>query len=187
MELYHYGRKGMKWGQHIYGKERIIKRKSKTNLEDHRKIYKALTKQSKRFLTGRAEKEEPPKTMFDDVLGYKDNVLGYKKDVYAQRLYKIGKTPVAVCDAWYMGYNKKHDLSISIMTNPNYARKGYASAVIKDLIGSAVLDTKIKDIYWFADVNNTASNNLAKKQGFKYIQTQTYDNGVAMNMYKYKR
>lgn len=177
MELYHYGRKGMKWGQHIYGKERIIKRKSKTNLEDHRKIYKSLTKQGKRFISGSTEKEEPPKTLFD-------NVLGYKEDVYAQRLYKIGKTPVAVCDAWYMDYNKKHDLNIAIMTNPNYARKGYASAVIKDLIGSAVLDTKIKDIYWFADVNNTASNNLAKKQGFKYIQT--YDNGT-MNMYKYKR
>lgn len=176
-ELYHYGRKGMKWGQHIYGKERIIKRKSKTNFEDHRKIYKALTKQGKRFISGSTEKEEPPKTLFD-------NELGYKEDVYAQRLYKIGKTPVAVCDAWYMDYNKKHDLNISIMANPNYARKGYASAVIKDLIGSAVLDTKIKDIYWFADVNNTASNNLAKKQGFKYIQT--YDNGT-MNMYKYKR
>lgn len=178
-ELYHYGRKGMKWGQHIYGKERIIKRKSKTNMEDHRRIYKALTKQGKRFISGRSEQEEPPKTIFDDMLDYKENV-------YAQRLYKIGKTPVAVCDAWYMeDRNKINDLTISIMTNPKYARKGYASAVIKDLIGSAILDTKIKDLYWFADVNNAASNNLAKKQGFEYIKT--YDNGTLLNMYKYKR
>lgn len=176
-ELYHYGRKGMKWGQHIYGEERIIKRKSKTNFEDHRKIYKALTKQGKRFISGRTEQEEPPKTIFDDLLDYKENV-------YAQRLYKIGKTPVAVCDAWYMDYNKIHDLSVSIMTNPKYERKGYASAVIKDLIDSAILDTKIKDVYWFADANNAASNNLAKKQGFELHKTIV--NGT-MNMYKYKR
>lgn len=177
-ELYHYGRKGMKWGQHIYGKERIIKRKSKTNFEDHEKIYSSLTKIGKNYISGE------PKTSSKTPEKFFERELGYNLDVYKQRLYKIGKTPVAVCDAWYMDYNKKHDLNISIMTNPNYARKGYASAVIKDLIGSAVLDTKIKDIYWFADVNNTASNNLAKKQGFKYIQT--YDNGT-LNMYKYKR
>lgn len=177
MELYHYGRKGMKWGQHIYGKERIIKRKSKTNMEDHERIYKALTKQGKRFISGNTEKEEPPKTFFD-------NVLGYKKGVYAQRLYKIGKTPVAVCDAWCMDYNKKHDLNVSIMTNPNYTRKGYASAVMKDLIGSAVLDTKIKDLYWFADIKNTASNNLAKKHRFEFQKTVADD---TINMYKYKR
>lgn len=173
-ELYHYGRKGMKWGQHIYGKERIIKRKSKTNEEDHERIYKALTKQGKRFIGGNTEKEEPPKTFFDDV-------IDYKEDLYAQRLYKIGKTPVAACDAWY--YNKKHDLNISIMTNPKYTRKGYASAVIKDLLGSAVLDTKIKDLYWFADVNNAPSNNLAKKHGFEFQKTVDDD----VNIYKYKR
>lgn len=175
-ELYHYGRKGMKWGQHIYGEERIIKRKSKTNLEDHRKIYKALTKQGKRFITGRTEQEEPPKTIFNDPLGYKEGV-------YAQRLYKIGKTPVAVCDAWYTEDNL-HDLSLSVMTNPKYERKGYASAVIKDLIDSAILDTKIEDIYWIADVNNAASNNLAKKQGFELLEAIV--NGT-MNLYKYKR
>lgn len=178
MELYHYGRKGMKWGQHIYGKERIIKRKSKTNMEDHEKIYSSLTKVGKNYISGE------PKSSSKTPEKFFEHELGYKADVYKQRLYKIGKTPVAVCDAWYMDYNKKHDLNISIMTNPNYARKGYASAVIKDLIGSAILDTKIKDLYWFADANNTASNDLAKKQGFEYIQT--YDNGT-LNMYKYKR
>lgn len=177
-ELYHYGRKGMKWGQHIYGKERIIKRKSKTNFEDHREIYKSLTKQGKRFISGRSEQEEPPKTIFDDM-------LDYKKNVYAQRLYKIGKTPVAVCDTWLMEDNKMRDITISIMTKPEYTHKGYASAVLKEMLKDVSLDTKIEDIYWFADVNNTASNNLAKKQGFEYVKT--YDNGASLNMYKYKR
>lgn len=40
--LMHYGRKGMKWGQHIYGKEQMVSRKSKRNFDDHETIFRSL-------------------------------------------------------------------------------------------------------------------------------------------------
>ena len=53
--LMHYGRKGMKWGQHIYGKERMVSRKSKRNFDDHETIFRSLNDSQRRFLTGTAD------------------------------------------------------------------------------------------------------------------------------------
>ena len=49
-ELYHYGRKGMKWGQHIFGKERSSgtkKRKKESGVVDAVKKMTANRKQKK--------------------------------------------------------------------------------------------------------------------------------------------
>lgn len=43
-ELYHYGRKGMKWGQHIFGEERSYQRKLKTRLKDYDSQHKDRSK-----------------------------------------------------------------------------------------------------------------------------------------------
>lgn len=60
-ELYHYGRKGMKWGQHIYGKvkQASTKRKRKKNLEKARaaKVQKAVKAKLE------AEQAKKPKTV----------------------------------------------------------------------------------------------------------------------------
>ena len=70
-ELYHYGRKGMKWGQHIFGKPRsgskgrvVAKKKS---LLDKAKEAKAA-KQKAKAEAAEAERKRQPQNMSDDEL-----------------------------------------------------------------------------------------------------------------------
>lgn len=178
-ELYHYGRKGMKWGQHIYGKERIIKRKSKTNFEDHEKIYNSLDSKQKKFLTGENNSRRYNET-YDD----------YKYGLYKQVIYKVGKTPVAFCDAW-LQQNKSVELAIA--TDKRYQGKGYGSKVLRTLLEDLKIDVgskKISDIVYAPEIENEASNKTAVKNGLTFAgvhKGQGHYDGLTYNVYKYKR
>lgn len=80
-ELYHYGRKGMKWGQHIFGKIRAAKtaHKRKQNLEKARQAKiekkKAADERKKKLEAGKI----PAKKMTNEELQERINRLDLEK------------------------------------------------------------------------------------------------------------
>ena len=68
-ELYHYGRKGMKWGQNIFGKKRSASKgrvivKKKKSLLDRAKEAQAAKKKAKEE-AAEAERKKDPRNMSD--------------------------------------------------------------------------------------------------------------------------
>lgn len=178
--LMHYGRKGMKWGQHIYGKERIVTKKSRRNMEDHEAIYKTLNKKQREFLNGGYH---DPRYFVE---GYPD----YKYAIYKQKLLKIGKTPMSFVDAWGGTKPENGEVILSIATNSKYQGKGYGSRILKEMVNDLKLDTKISEITYVADVNNKASNKMALANGFEFLKLDSYTvNGKKYtdNVYRYKK
>lgn len=57
---------------------------------------------------------------------------------------------------------------ISIAVSPEYRRKGIASSLARDAISHAKKDKDLFRIYWGLSINNTTSEELAKKLGFKF-------------------
>lgn len=57
---------------------------------------------------------------------------------------------------------------ISIAVSPEYRRKGIASSLARNVISHAKKDKDLFRIYWGLSINNTASEELAKKLGFKF-------------------
>lgn len=178
--LMHYGRKGMKWGQHIYGKERVVSKKSRRNMEDHEAIYKTLNKKQREFLTGG---QHDPRYF---VKGYPD----YKYSIYKQKLLKIGKTPMSFVDAWGRPTQKNGEVSLTIATNSKHQGKGYASRLLREMVNDLKLDTKVSEIIYLADVNNKASNKTALSVGLDFLEVINHEaNGVTdtYNVYHYKK
>lgn len=69
-ELYHYGRKGMKWGQNIFGKKRsgakgTVVAKKKKSILDKAKEAKEAKKKAK-AAASEAERKKDPRNMTDD-------------------------------------------------------------------------------------------------------------------------
>lgn len=73
-ELYHYGRKGMKWGQHIFGKPRsgakgtVVAKKKKSYFEKAKEAREAKKKAAAEAKSKAAEeaRKRDPKNMSDD-------------------------------------------------------------------------------------------------------------------------
>ena len=176
--LKHSGRKGMKWGQHIYGKERMVSRKSKRNFDDHENIYKSLSKKQREYLNGGPDYP----TYFVDHLDY--------YGLYKQKLLKIGKTPMSFVDAWGGKNPENGVVQLTIATNKQHQGRGYGGKALKAMMDDLKLDTKISEIQWFADVTNKNSNKTALSAGFELIDTITYaQNGAKYtdNIYRYKK
>lgn len=91
-ELYHYGRKGMKWGQHIFGKAKsyVVKRKKSKQLEKARdakaKKQKEAAERKKLVESGRLS----VKKMTDDEIRTKMERMQLEKD-YKKLLSETSK------------------------------------------------------------------------------------------------
>ena len=87
-ELYHYGRKGMKWGQHIFGKVtatagragRFIGNKIKTSAIDARNTYRYRRDRKKYQKELKTLRKKPFKSLTDDELKKAIERLNLEKD-----------------------------------------------------------------------------------------------------------
>lgn len=87
-ELYHYGRKGMKWGQHIFGKVtatagragRFIGNKIKTGARDARNTYRLKRDKKKYQKELDALRKKPFKRLTDDELNKAIERLNLEKE-----------------------------------------------------------------------------------------------------------
>lgn len=175
-ELYHYGRKGMKWGQHIYGNTSYSHRDAKA-VND---IYETLSLDEKRKLNGGdapakfTTQEEYSKTLASFILKHKD-------------------TPVSAFDVWSEADDKgnyANEAAVSVLTRSGdqYRGKGYATDVVSK--GMKWLDENpdITHVYWDVRRDNTASIALAKKFGFTEMEGTTNPEWTAYHKtYKNKR
>lgn len=72
-ELYHYGRKGMKWGQHIYGKEsRSSKKKLKKT--DGDRVFKEMDELSRKesYKKFRADLRKKKDAKYQEIVDFED-------------------------------------------------------------------------------------------------------------------
>ena len=174
-ELYHYGRKGMKWGQHIYGDKEYAHRDTKAV----NNIYRTLSTDDKRKLMGG---DAPSKFTTEEE---------YSKTV-ASFILKHNKTPISAFDVWSEddGSGKyKDQVAVSVLTRSGdkYRGKGYASDVVDK--GMKWLDNNpdIRTVYWDVRKDNAASIALAKKHGFEQMKGAGRDPAWTAYWKRYKR
>ena len=167
--LFHHGVKGQKWGVRRYqdseghytelGRKRNIAANRIRRTEKTRKqvdeIFGSLSKKDKNMLNA------------DD--GY----LSFEQGEYVVKriLVKKGDTPVAFLDFLSDGTNKsgKENLSVAIATRSDAQGKGYGYEAAKK--GADWIDKnrdKFGYVEWAAKTDNTSSQRLAEKVGYKY-------------------
>ena len=78
--------------------------------------------------------------------------------------------------------NNEYFGTISIAVSPNYRHKGIATELLKKAISAYKKEKKITTLEWWAANDNTASNELCKKNGF--VLYKSGDDGY--NRYVYK-
>lgn len=170
VDIYHHGIKGMHWGIRRYqnpdgsltaeGKERLVyinraKRAAKTKT-DMDKLFNTLSEDDKELLGSNRDDKEWLK-------------LEEGEFVVKRFMKKNGDMPIAALDI--MTTTKNGELTIALMTNPNYRGKGTATELAKksiewfdknaDKYGADRLD-------WGAYAKNEASQRVAQKAGFIY-------------------
>jgi len=170
VDIYHHGVKGMHWGIRRYqnpdgsltaeGKDRYMymnrarrAAKTKTDMDN---LYNTLSDEDKKLLGDDNAQKEWLK-------------LEEGEFVVKRFMKKNGDIPIAALDV--MTTTKNGELTIAIMTNPNYRGNGAATDLAKksiqwfdknaDKYGADRLD-------WGAYRNNEASQRVAQKAGFVY-------------------
>lgn len=156
-ELRHYGRKGMKWGQHIFTESWASRDAKAVN-----SIHRTLSDDDKRKLNG----GDTPKN-FTTQEEYNHTVASF--------ILKHGKTPVSAFDVWSEddGSGKySGEVAVSVLTRSGdkYRGKGYASKAVKRGMDWLDNNPKINTVYWDVRKDNTASIALAKKHGFEQMK-----------------
>ena len=151
LELYHHGVKGMKWGVR---KDRYVGKSYKKANE----IYSTLSRKEKQYLT--AEKKPPKEYVTKDEYYSKKS-----QNVYSSIEQDKGK-PVSVIDLWDGG-DGGVDVSIAVRNDPNYRGKGYASRAVKRGIEWFNEHPEVEYMVWGVNHENSASIELAKKNGFE--------------------
>ena len=157
--LIHYGIKGQKWGVRRYenkdgtlteeGKRRYAALKTRGDVE---KIFSSFSKEDKRLLDAG---ENDSEYMSKDAHAYW---------VAKRFIAREGKTPVAFLD---IIKSQNGEANIAIGTDAKHRGKGYASKVASR--GAKWIDQHpdaFTKVNWGAFKENTASINLAKKNGF---------------------
>ena len=148
-ELYHYGVKGMKWG---IRKDRYVGKSYKKANE----IYNTLSRKEKQFLT--AEKKPPKEYVTKEEYYSKKS-----QNVYSSIEQDKGK-PVSVIDLWNGG---DRALDVSIAVSSTHRGKGYANRAVQRGVQWFNEHPEYDALIWGVNSKNSASIELAKKNGFK--------------------
>lgn len=163
--IYHHGIQGQKWGVRRYqNPDGSLTSAGRLRYEDSNRrqvkainsIYRHVDEQGRRYVTNTSK--SPRK--FTTVKEHKDYAI---KSFIAYD----NKKPVSVMTAWK---HKNNETEISIMTRKDYQGKGYGSKVVQE--GMRWLESSgIKDAVWSPNVTNTASIEMAKKNGFDFVES----------------
>lgn len=170
-ELYHYGRKGMKWGQHIYGRNSVKVKKAK-NWEAVNEIYKTLTPSEKYKVSG--SRNQPVLHEFDYDPKRAQAFVAYNKNV-----------PVSAFVVKKLN-NSQADVEILTRNDPNFRGKGYASKVASKGLKWVEKKSNFSEVYWDVAKTNTGSRKIAEKNSFKNLGSGSNKQWVSYQK-KYKR
>lgn len=104
--------------------------------------------------------------------------LNEGENVVKRFLKKDGNKPVAFLDILESGSKydgKYYAIGIATRSGRKYRGKGYGSELVKKAVNwiDKHPDIMDKEVFWTADKNNTASNNMAKKFGFQYDEKKS--------------
>lgn len=169
--IYHHGIQGQKWGVRRYqNPDGSLTSAGRLRYEDSNRrqvkainsIYRHVGNQGRRYVTN---SYKAPKKFTNNK----------EHEQYALKSFIAydKKRPVSVMTAWKQGDN---EAAISVMTRKDYQGKGYGSKVVKE--GMKWLESSgIKDAVWEANINNSASIEMARRNGFAFVKT--IDSSVA--------
>lgn len=189
MELKHYGIKGQKWGVRRFqnedgtltdlGKSRNRAIKMAQTKDKVDSIYKSLSKQEKHILGGDMQSKEWLS-------------LDEGENVAKRFIKEVGNKPVAFLDiieagSKYDDGGYRYEIAIATRSGRKNRGKGYATELGRQAVDWINKHPKImdKEVVWLADPDNTASNKLATKLGFKYDEKESSKKWD--NVYKLER
>ena len=174
-ELYHHGIKGQKWGVRRFqnkdgtltaeGRQRSIdRRRSKVwydTAEAVEKIYRSMTKDEKRKLTG--VDGEPPERF---------STPPEAKNLVKRVLKEVGGEPMAFCDIWDTG--SIYAVAIGVANREDARGKGYGTEVAKTVTDWYKRYGKADTLVWSVREDNKGSIRIAEKSGFKRVEDENY-------------
>ena len=183
-ELFHHGIKGQKWGVRRFqnpngtltaeGKKRkaLIRKTGNAmkTTKDANEIVGTLTKREKKLL-GASQHEKWIEPEFDAQTS--SNIA---KRFVQYEMKENMKIPVGFLEVWDNGGNVGQ-IAIATKSGDQYRGKGYASKSVKQGLDwyNKYGYKKLERLEWIAEKSNAASNNLAKKSGFKEANWEDYD------------